>query len=469
MKQELPKIIKYRILKSSLIVLLGIACFSIFIACNEDDIPEIQDDTPELPKTIDENLYRFGVNTNPYEYFDINETPVPDGYTPFYISAYLRHGSRGNVGTNYAPVIEAFSNAHNVGVLNTEGERAFEQIKAIFALDNGTDGNLTARGAREHKQIANRMFSKYRNLFLSGTSRIRAVSSTSPRCQESMNAFIDELNLLNSQLYVDSYTGNQYMAYMSSAAPAEVKAVASEKYKEYLSLHDPDTTYFASHVFSDMDAGRDAIGGSIEKVMSGVMSFAAISGAYDLDKTLINLFQIEDLRHYSRALSQYIYICQCNSIEYGNLSMAVRGVGALIEDFVDKTDSVILEGEYVADLRFGHDSQLMSFCAKIGLKGIGERLSIEEGSNWLGWLYTPFAANFYMVFYKNESGNVLVKCFINEHESTLLGLSGGPYYTWDNLKEYLNSLLLTPNTRGGITDENNTSSDVNPDIIVPIQ
>lgn len=469
MKQVLSKKTGYTILKYNFIVLLGFAYCNIFVACHKEDLPKIQEDAPELPSSIDDNLYRFGVNTNPYEYFEMNETPVPDGYSPFYISAYIRHGSRGNVGVNYTPVIEAFSNAHNLGVLNTEGEQAFQQIKSIFALDNGTDGNLTARGAREHKQIANRMLSKYRNLFLSGTRRIRAVSSTSPRCQESMNAFIDELNLLNSQLYVDSYTGKQYMTYMSSAAPAEVKAVASEKYREYLSLHDPDTTYFASHVFSDMDAGRDAIGGSIEKMMSGVKSFAAISGAYDLDKTLINLFQIEDLRHYSRALSQYIYICQCNSIEYGNLSMAVRGVGALIEDFVDKTDSVILEREYVADLRFGHDSQLMSFCAKIGLKGIGERLSIEEGLNWQGWLYTPFAANFYMVFYKNESGNVLVKCFINEHETTLLGLSGGPYYTWDNLKDYLNSLLLTTNTRGGITDENNTSSDVNPDIIVPIQ
>lgn len=455
-------------LNKNLSSLLCVVLFSVlFTACQKDDIPEepVQEPGVVLPSDIDDNLYRFGVNTNPYECFNVTETPVPAGYTPFYISCYLRHGARGNVGVNYAPTIEAFTNAHASGVLNEEGERAFRQIVSIYSMDNGTDGNLTPRGAQENREIANRMYNKYRSLFLSGNHRVQAVSSTYSRCQESMAAFVSELTMLNSQLDISTESGQQFMAYLSSAAPSDIKAIASQKSREYSAQHKPDTMYFASHLFSDITIGRDVIGESLEKLLSGTMSFAAISGAFDLDNTLINLFKVDDLRNYARRTSQYIYICQCNSVEYGDRIMALKPLGALITDFIDKADAVIENGGCVADFRFGHDSQLMSFCAKIGVEGIGERLSVEEGegANWLGWLYTPFAANFYIVFYRNNSGNVLAKCFINERETKLLGLSDGPYYDWKDLKEYFNSVLSVTKTRGSVSSDLITE----PDIIIP--
>ena len=64
-----------------------------------------------LPESIDDNLYRFGVNTSPYEYFNTGETPVPAGYEPFYISHYGRHGSRSDWGDDYGEVVTPpFSN-----------------------------------------------------------------------------------------------------------------------------------------------------------------------------------------------------------------------------------------------------------------------------------------------------------------------------------------------------------------------
>ena len=71
------------------------------------------------------------------------------------------------------------------------------------------------------------------------------------------------------------------------------------------------------------------------------------------------------------------------------------------------------------------------------MKGIGERLTKDESFNWPGWKYTPFAGNFQAVFYKNKAGDILVKCFINEREATLLTLPDGPYYAWEDLKKAL--------------------------------
>ena len=85
-----------------------------------------QEKVDVLPEGIDGNLYRFGVNTNPYEYFNTAETPVPAGYKPFYISHYGRHGSRSDWGGEYPRTVEQFTKAQEAGVLSEEGERAFE-------------------------------------------------------------------------------------------------------------------------------------------------------------------------------------------------------------------------------------------------------------------------------------------------------------------------------------------------------
>ena len=388
----------------------------------------------ELPDSIDGNLYRFGVNTNPYEFFNVAETPVPAGYKPFYISHYGRHGSRSDWGDEYPQIVEMFTRAHDAGVLSEEGEQAFQQVQTIYRLHNDMNGRLTPRGAREHRAIAHRMYTKYPGVFRSGNRRVRAVSSTSPRCLVSMAAFTGELLSLDPQLDMGWDTGEQFMKYCSSVDPEDVTQEAYQILQKYSEAYKADTTCFAQHVFTDEAAGREAVGGSIAALLSGTLGFAAISGAFDLDQTLINLFNVEDLKFYERFISLNLFLRQCNSAEFGDRRMAVPEVCNLVEDFVKKADEAIEQGDCVADLRFGHDYHLLAFCAKIGVKGIGERLTQEEAVLWPGWLYTPFAGNFQMVFYKNRAGDVLVKCFINERETTLLNLPDGPYYRWETVK-----------------------------------
>ena len=225
------------------------------------------------------------------------------------------------------------------------------------------------------------------------------------------------------------------MKYLSSEDPADMQREAYRMITEYAAEYHADTISFARRVFTDEAAGREAVGGSVERLMSGILQFAAISGSFDQDRTLIDLYNEEDLKHYMRTISLNLFLRQCNSAEFGDTRMAVPEVGALVKDFVEKADAAIAEGNCVADLRFGHDYQLLAFCSKIGVKGIGERLTKDEAVNWPGWQYTPFAGNFQLVFYRNNAGDVLVKGFINERETELLGLPDGPYYSWEDVKK----------------------------------
>ena len=409
--------------------LLIITLAALVVACGP------REQVVDLPESIDDNLYRFGVNTSPYEYFNTGETPVPAGYKPFYISHYGRHGSRSDWGDAYGQVVEKFNKAHEAGVLSEEGEQAYQRIQTIYSLHNDMNGRLTPRGAREHRQIANRMYNKYKKVFRSGSRRVRAVSSTSPRCIVSMAAFTGELLSQDSKLDIGWDTGEKFMDYCSSVDPQDVTMAAYKILMDYTNASKADTAYFAQHVFTDEAAAREAMGCSIADLLNGTISFASISGSFDQDQSVINLFNVEDLKFYSRMISLNLFLRQCNSAELGDRRMAVPEVGNLVADFIDKADEVIEKGDYVADLRFGHDYQLLAFCSKIGVKGIGERLTSDEAFNWPGWLYTPFAGNFQMAFYRNKAGNVLVKCFINERETTLLGLPDGPYYAWEDVKK----------------------------------
>lgn len=56
-----------------------------------------------------------------------------------------------------------------------------------------------------------------------------------------------------------------------------------------------------------------------------------------------------------------------------------------------------------------------------------------------GWKWMPMASNLQMVFYRDKSGEVLVKVLYNEKEMRIKGLTPvqWPYYRWQDLKERL--------------------------------
>ena len=61
---------------------------------------------------------------------------------------------------------------------------------------------------------------------------------------------------------------------------------------------------------------------------------------------------------------------------------------------------------------------------------------LREISDGFDWGYTPMAANIQMIFFRNPRGDTLVRVLYNE-EDMHLPLTGGPYYRWSDLKEYM--------------------------------
>lgn len=395
--------------------------------------PRAQISDEEYAALIHENLYRTGVNTNPYEFLPQAETPVPAGYKPFYISHYGRHGARSNwSGNDYADIVGKLEAAARAGVLTPMGETVLAHAREVSRQHNGMNGRLTYRGTREHRQIAGRMFQKYKKVFTKGKRMVRAVSSVSPRCIVSMNAFTGELLSRDPSLDLRWDTGEKIMLYCSTNDPKDVKEAAMKLVNEHLLSQLPDTATFLNRLFTDVPKGLEAVGCHAVQLMSETIDIAVICGSYDLDDTVLRLFNEADLVHYARNISLNLYLRQCNSLPFGDRRM--ENVEPLVDDVIAKADEAIATGAVAADLRFGHDYQLLAFSSRIGIRGIGERMTAEEALAWPGFLYSPFAGNLQMVFYKNRKGDVLVKFFSNERETSLLSLPGGPYYRWEDVK-----------------------------------
>ena len=396
-----------------------------------------QQKDPTLERLIHENLQRTGIVLDPYEYVPAAETPAPKGYKPFYISHYGRHGSRSDwPADGYRAVSDKFRRASAAGLLTAEGENACAIIQDIFARYDDMGGRLTPLGAQEHRQIARRMYDKYKKVFRGGQRRIRAVSSTTPRCIISMAAFTGELLSRDDKLDIGWDTGEKFMQYMSSGETPEIRNLSEPVLRANREAHPRDTATFLARVFTDPAKGL-ALVGSGKTFLDETLMIAVASGAFGYDDTLLRLFNEDDIYWHEVNFAMTMYLRQCNSVEFGAMRMAMPQVQAFLDDFVTKADEVIEKGNYAADLRFGHDTHLLAISARLGIKGVGERLTAEQSQTWPGFLYSPFAGNLQAIFYRGKAGDVLVKFYLNEREATLLGLDGGPYYRWEDVKDML--------------------------------
>ena len=195
-----------RILLVALAMFLGAG-----IAAAQEDIDQ------SLMAELKENIFRVGVNMDPYEYIPGERTAVPKGYKPFYISHYGRHGSRSNwAGRMYAAVLEKYNKAYEAGILTQEGQKARNLIAEAVRLHDNMDGRLTLLGQQEHSQIATRMYNDYKRVFKKGSKKIFAVSSMVPRCIISMNSATAQLRSLDPALDIRYDTGDTFQKYVSS-------------------------------------------------------------------------------------------------------------------------------------------------------------------------------------------------------------------------------------------------------------
>ena len=327
--------------------------------------------------------------------------PAPAGYEPFYISHYGRHGSRWLPNDErYEWVLACFADTKNLTPL---GKSVRRRMQKVWKNARGNGGLLTPLGARQHEGIAERMVSRFPEVFAGDDARLWARSSTVDRCRKSMLAFTGRLRELCPSASLDVATNEADMAWLVDNTP-EVKAL--ERRTRVQPQLSPDR--FMHSLFKDPSKVFAAETSSAQqlKLLSELFTLATDMQDVELNVNLFDVFTREEMQAVYDANNLRMTIC--NGRQPQSEGIPARAAITLWQNIVADADAMIASGGHGAALRFGHDTNLYRLLSLL------ELLPLQSGVSDRMDEILPMAANLQMVFYRNEENDVVVQLLHNE-------------------------------------------------------
>lgn len=415
-------------LKYCILLIVSSFCFTSFGQSKFSAVEELRKELKDCPEKTGSSYYAYpGPIQKEY-------TPVPEGYSPVYISHYGRHGSRWvTADSRYTAVLDVFD-THE---LTNYGKEVRERLEIVWQDAKGCGGDLTHKGERQHHEIASRMFEHFPSLF-QGHSKIRAVASTSRRCMMSMMAFCEGLKERNPWMEITRSAHERDMDYINYESP-ELKAFTSKTGDFWQNTLTPfiqssiEPTRLIKKLFlSDLEENiRYDFFDGLYWIVSDIQNVELG------DLSLYDLFTDDELYAYWTCQNLKMYTTNGPSIY--NHGITKESSWNLLNQIVKEADAALSGGDISANLRFGHDSALIRLLTLMRIEECNMTTEDNEqvATVWQDFRITPMAANLQIVFYKNLTGNVLVKFLLNENEVSLpLGGKTKPYYDWNEVKSF---------------------------------
>ena len=409
-------------------------------------------------KQVTTNFDRSASNHYAYPYGTDVKVPVltasPQGYEPFYIDHYGRHGSRWLTSARYyeRPYNQLLK-AKEARMLNMQGELLLRQLMIVNEASKQRAGDLSDEGAIQHQEIAQRMFDNFPQVF-QGDARIDARSTVIIRCILSMQNETMRLKSLNPDLRITtdaSYHDMYYMGWgygedtLANNLRKSVDPIAEGMYSKYLS---PER--FISQLVNDTawaNANLDC-----RQLMRDVFDVAgSLQGHNQFDRiNLYHYFSNSEIFELWRLKNIYWYTHWANAPQNGNRMPFIKR--DLLRNMIATADEAIATGERGASLRFGHETCVLPLACLMELDSVNYSCDDLETlhERWQDYNIIPKACNIQMVFYRpigttsNRPEDILVKVLFNEHEAQLpFTPVTGPYYRWSDLRRYYDRKLDT--------------------------
>jgi hypothetical protein len=383
-----------------------------------------------------------------YAYPEVHEdyTPAPEGYEPFYISHYGRHGSRFLISDNdYVSVMKILEEADKAGALSEAGRNVRQRLDIVWQEADGLGGALTPLGVRQHRGIAERMFSHYPEVFRDNRT-VTARSTVVVRCVLSMAAFCERLKEENPSLNVTRESGERYMRYLSywDEASREFNSQKSDWHEIYNRFRDehlrPDR--LMKLLFTDDDYVQKNV--DAKELMMSLYWIASDMQNVEIDVSFYDIFEKEELFAIWQIQNFRFYVGNGTSA-YGK-EIIMTTVKPLLQNILDEADKALQDPSIAASLRFGHDANVMPLAGILELENC---YNVESDPNkfyqaWSDFKIAPMAGNIQIIFFrKKNTDNILVKFLLNEKEVSIPVQSDiKPYYYWQDVEKYYKDKLV---------------------------
>ena len=373
-------------------------------------------------------------------------TPAPEGYEPFFIDHYGRHGSRWLIADDsYTYPVEQLEKAERHHVLTPRGQEVLQVLRQLRDASDMRLGELSDIGAEQHQGIARRMYHNFPEVFR-GNAHVDAKSTVVIRCILSMLNETDMLKSLNPDLYITTDASEHDMYYMNftDSLVRPLRRLGTPLVKDFAKKYVRPQQFLAT-LISDPQFATDSIEG--QRFMTEMFDIAGNMQSHHQfeDMNLYDLFtdeEIYDLWRYNNA--RWYILSSETPITRGRVDYAQAN---LLGNFLDAADAAIASGTNSATLRFGHESVLLPLVCLMGLNGMDYKTTdLEEvADNWQCYKVFPMAGNVQWIFYKKPgSADILIKFLLNEHEASLgnnVATDCFPYYHWADVRAYFKAKL----------------------------
>ena len=346
----------------------------------------------------------------------------------------------------YETAINMLDSAKVVGLLSEKGDVVLGKLRMGYADAWHRDGDLTALGGKQHREIAKRMVEHFPSL-LSQPLHVDAKSSTSRRCMLSMFNFCTELQSFNPALDIQMNASKHDMKHivedMSLKPQSTHQSDALWKQAGEFFERAHDSRRLMSTLLTDPSRVSPTFSGRI--LMEALYNVAQdLQNVPELNISLIDLFTSDELFNMWQGYNMSWLIdtgLVPGSVPYYHV------LDEVVDSIVACADKVIREGKPAMTLRFSHDSSVLPLAYYLGLKeAVGatdnlstlyKRVSIDK--------IIPMAANIQMIFYRKDgSDDILVKFLLNENETTLPALKTktAPYYHWMDVRAQIQKMRM---------------------------
>ena len=393
------------------------------------------------------------LSANNYQAYPVSGFPAitaaPEGYEPFFINHYGRHGSRWLINEKkYSRPLEWLDKAQRDGKLTPRGEEVRMILREVYEASKGRLGELSDLGHEQHQGIARRMFQNFPQVFQDG-ARVVARSTVVIRCILSMQNEVDVLASLNPRLRITTDASQATMYYMnySDSVVKPLRSAMSPTLKKYRDKW-LNPKGMMKKLFNDQRWVKANI--SDEEARSGMLALFDVVGNMQShrqfqDVNLYDLFSADDIYSVWRYNNAYWYI---HSGETPLTQCRVDYLEAnLLRNFIKDADRAITSDDPApgVSLRFGHESVVLPFCCLMGLNGTDYRTTDLEtlDQHWQTYKVFPMAANIQFVYFRKAgSDDILMLPLLNEREATLpVPTDDAPYYHWSDVRDYFSDKL----------------------------
>ncbi|MFG2823132.1 histidine-type phosphatase [Kitasatospora sp. NPDC048365] len=391
--------------------------------------------------------------------------PAPAGFAPVFTENVARHGSRAMTDSEDGDaVLAVLRDAADQDALTDLGARLGPQVQALLDAASALGyGNLSGRGAQEHRQTALRMEQRLPALFDTIADRHEPIvveTSGVARAVASANAFTgglvagdpDLAGLVHAPvtdknlLYFHKQPQNaDYRAYVDSDPDlAAVLAAIDGQARTAETAHHVVQRLFDRTFVDAMPADRQiAFARALHQLYSAAPDLSAEAPDVDLDRFLTPpdaqwLAYLDDAEEFYQ-----------KGPAFSGRTITYRMAGVLLDDLFAQAEAKAAgTSANGAVLRFTHAEELEPLAVLLGLPGSTEPATPGEpysyaNNPWRGAQVSPMAANIQWDLFAStataEPRTFLVRMLYNEQETAFKATChpiarGSHYYRLDELR-----------------------------------